>query len=398
MASERKNREAAMPRRQFIKNSAGVIVSAGLLSGTIFEAAAAETRADTWICPPCGLACDKLTFDKPGDCPQCGMTLIRAGGEGSPPKVAILIFDGAEIIDFAGPWEAFGTAGFLVHTVAERMEPHTMVFGQKLMPNYTFDDAPAAQVLLIPGGGVGQQMNNDKLISWIVKKSGEVDHVMSVCTGAQLLAKTGLLDGGKATITYGMEEVLAQQAPKVQVVYRQRYVESGKFITTAGLTSDIDAAIYLISKMLGTGAGQAVALRMEYDWQADGAYSRSALADRFLPDGLRYAGNALGSYRGTVLSTIGNTDHWEMKIAFADPKTPGEVIKLLTERVNANTARIRGPITFDASADSTRTSWKFADEQGSAWQANALAQADLPDKNKTLLTIGLLSKEKRSRT
>jgi putative intracellular protease/amidase len=395
MTNESKKRAAALPRREFLKNSAGVILSAGVLSGAIFEPVAAEVRADTWICPPCGLDCDKLTFDKPGTCPQCGMTLIRADGGDSTPKVAILIFDGAEIIDFSGPWEAFGTAGFLVHTVAEKMEPHTMVFGQKMMPNYTFDNAPAAQVLLIPGGGVGQHMNNDKLIGWITKKSGEVDHVMSVCTGAQLLAKTGLLDGRKATITYGMEEVLAQEAPKVDVVYRRRYVESGKFITTAGLTSGIDGALYLISEMLGAGPAEATALKMEYNWQPDGAYSRAALADRFLPDGLRYAGNRLGSYQGTVLSTAGDTERWEMKISFSEPKTPPEVIKLLTERVNANTARVRGPITFDASSDPTRASWKFADEQGNAWQAGASAQAD---KDRTLLTIGLLSKERRSRT
>src|SRR6185369_5169283 len=109
----------------------------------------------SYVCPPCGLSCDKLTFDKPGDCPNCGMKLISIGGEDSPPTVAILLFNGAEIIDFAGPWEVFGTAGFLVHTVAQNLEPITMVFGQRVMPDYTFDNSPKADVLLIPGGGLG---------------------------------------------------------------------------------------------------------------------------------------------------------------------------------------------------------------------------------------------------
>src|SRR5215470_3812665 len=129
-------------RRSFVHSMASLVAGWKLIpfrDSIANRAAVAHSQQQsqpgrTYVCPPCGLDCDKLTFDKPGDCPQCGMKLIPAGGgEDSPPTVAVLLFNGAQIIDFAGPWEVFGTAGFLVHTVAENLEPRTMVFGQKLV-------------------------------------------------------------------------------------------------------------------------------------------------------------------------------------------------------------------------------------------------------------------------
>src|ERR1700682_4969104 len=134
--------DEGLTRRRFIKGSAAAVVAAGCLHGLDVHAAATERQATQsaagtlYICPPCGQPCDKLTFDKPGKCPQCGMTLIPiGGGADSAPTVAILLFNGTQIIDIAGPWEAFGWAGFQVYTVAEKVEPLTMVFGQKVLPD-----------------------------------------------------------------------------------------------------------------------------------------------------------------------------------------------------------------------------------------------------------------------
>ena len=126
------------------------------------------------------------------------------GGVDSPPSVAIILFNGAQIIDFAGPWEVFGTAGFLVHTVAENPQTLTMVLGQKVAFDHTFENSPQADILLVPGGGVGQAMSNPRLIEWIRAKAKTAKYVMSVCTGAFLLAKAGLLTGQSATATCGM--------------------------------------------------------------------------------------------------------------------------------------------------------------------------------------------------
>jgi transcriptional regulator GlxA family with amidase domain len=209
------------------------------------------------------------------------MTLIPArAGKSSPPSVAILLFNGVQLIDFAGPWEVFGTAGLLVHTVAEKPEPLTVVFGAKVIPDYTLENSPKVDVLLVPGGGVWSEViDNPKVIQWLQVQASEASHVMSVCTGAFLLEKAGLLEGQTVTTTDGMIEDLI--GPHTKVVYNQRYVDNGKIITTAGLTAGIDGALHLVSKMLGSGVAQSVALNLEYKWEPDGQYARAALADRY---------------------------------------------------------------------------------------------------------------------
>src|SRR5690349_732281 len=128
-----KSKREIVTRRTFIKAGAGATIAAGCLSiGSPTGTAANDplkSFATTYVCPPCGLPCDKIVFNKPGTCPTCGMTLVPVGDSAAgPPKVSILVFNGTELIDFAGPWEVFGTAGFLVHTVAEKLDPMTMVF------------------------------------------------------------------------------------------------------------------------------------------------------------------------------------------------------------------------------------------------------------------------------
>src|SRR5262252_7169239 len=145
--------EQSLTRRHFIKGSAGAIVAASCFHESVAHAGVVDAllrqgAPAKYVCPPCGLPCDKLTFDKPGNCPQCGMQLIPAGdSDEGPPRVAILVYGGTELIDIAGPWEAFGTAGFRIHTVAQSREPITLVFGQKMIPDYTIEDAPKSEIL-----------------------------------------------------------------------------------------------------------------------------------------------------------------------------------------------------------------------------------------------------------
>jgi putative intracellular protease/amidase len=392
-------------RRTFVKGSAGAAIAAGLLHSLSLPVLArnsslASAMATTYVCPPCGAPCDKLTFDKPGACPQCGMDLIPlGGGAGTPPKVAILLFNAAEIIDFAGPWEVFGTAGLLVHTVAEKTEPLTMVFGQKVVPDYTFDNSPKADVLLVPGGGVWSDdaIRNQKLIEWIQNKSKDVMYVMSVCTGAFLLAKAGLLVNHTVTATYGMIEDL--QTPQTKVVYDQRFVESGNLITTAGLSSGIDGALHLVSKMLGSGKAQSVALGMEYRWDPNSQYARASMADRFLPDGLAYAKPKLKGLEGTMISTAGDTDHWETKVLVSDPHSSAEILDLMRDRIAANTAKggmfkpvphIRGAVNVSSvSAGDSRIKWTFTDDHGRGWAGLGMVEAAPDDKGKFIVTLRL---------
>lgn len=126
--------------------------------------------------------------------------------------VAILIFNGVEIIDFSGPWEVFGAAGFKVHTVASGPGPIKTVFGEKLIPDYTLENSPQADIVLVPGGSIAPAMNDARVIEWIQTRAKEAKYVMSVCNGAFLLAKAGLLDGLSATTVRGGIDRLAKVA------------------------------------------------------------------------------------------------------------------------------------------------------------------------------------------
>jgi DNA-directed RNA polymerase subunit RPC12/RpoP len=123
--------------------------------------AASNKPKKVYVCPDCGCAADNRTFDKPGKCPECGMALIeKIDNKEQRPSVAILLFDNAEVIDYAGPWEVFGEAGFKVFTVAENRAPINAVFRQKILPDYTFANSPTADILLVPGGGVRNAIGN----------------------------------------------------------------------------------------------------------------------------------------------------------------------------------------------------------------------------------------------
>ena len=408
---------APVNRRSFVASIATLVPAAALLRPTVLLAetrypkprasGAPGKKSVSYICPPCGQPCDKLTFDKPGSCPVCGMTLIPAGGEGVP-TVAMLLYDGVEIIDIAGPWEAFGTAGFLVHTVAEKPDPLTLVFNQRVVPDFTFDNAPRADILLVPGGGFTQATENPRLIGWIRSKANDVSHVMSVCTGAFILGKAGLLSGQTATATYGMVDDLLD-FPNVKVVHDQRFVDNGKIMTTGGLTSGIDGALHLISRLLGLGAAQSAALNMEYDWSPNAQFVRSTLADRFLPDGLVFGKANIQGAKATLISTEGTTDHWQAKILVSAPNTSNEIIDVLRNRITATAARdvqsmTGGPaahpraVTFRASrTNPNQLTWTFPDEQGQAWRGVGLVERDSVMTDRFRVTLSVARAERRTR-
>lgn len=394
-----------LTRRGFIKGGAGAVISASLLPYIDFPGVAFDlqvpqaTVAKVYICPPCGQDCDKLTFDKPGNCPQCGMKLIPAGGAkdaDTPPRVAILLFNSVEIIDFAGPWEVFGGAGYQVFSVAEKLDPVTTVYGQKITADYTFENSPPADVLLVPGGGVKGAANNPTLIKWVQDRAKDSKYVMSVCTGAFILAKAGLLDGLSATTVSGGIANLATAGTNIKVVYDKRYVDNGKIITTAGLSSGIDGSLYLVSKMRGKGVAQQTALGIEYDWDPNGRFVRAALADRYLPDGLQFGSAFLQGTQAEMITTEGDMDHWEIKILVSSPESAAEIMNVLRGRIKANTSHTRGPVVLEspslnASGTSSQTGWKFVDELGRDWRGTAVV---LPAENRKFVLSVKLAHQK----
>jgi putative intracellular protease/amidase len=346
-----------------------------------------------YVCRECGQDCDRLTFDKPGNCPKCGMTLIDKNDQKAPVTVAILLFDSAEVIDYAGPWEAFGGAGFKVFTVAEKVAPVNAVYGQKIVPDYTFANSPSADILLVPGGGVQQAMDNPRLIQWVQKNTQSSKQVMSVCTGAFILAKAGLLDGLTATTVSGGIDRLEQMSPKIKVVSDQRYVDNGKIITTAGLSSGIDGAFHLISKIKGKGAAQKAALGMEYRWDPDSKFARAALADRYFPD--------INGVEAEILSTEGDRDHWEFKVLFSKPNSVVAIVELLSKRIVSATPHVQGEVSLvPAKANDSESGfdWKFTDKEGRNWNGNGAVgpATDQPGKILVSLKIARQSDNKSS--
>jgi putative intracellular protease/amidase len=253
-----------------------------LVLGAFASPNPAQVPIRHFVCSPCGLPCDDLVFDHPGTCPKCGMPLVdqetarrdREAAAREQKKVAILIFDGVEIIDYTGPWEVFGAAGFEVYTVAATKEPVTTAMGMTVLPKYTFGDAPQADVLVVPGGGVKAAQGSAPTLKWVTDASARTALTMSVCNGAFILASAGLLDGLTATTTSGNIARLSAEYPKTKVVDDQRFVDNGRIITTAGLSAGIDGALHVVSRMLGPGMAQKVALVEEYDWHPDAAWKR----------------------------------------------------------------------------------------------------------------------------
>ena len=348
----------------------------------------AATVPKVYICPNCGCPNDNQAFDKPGRCPGCGMQLIERTNEPVRPQttVAVLLFDGVQIIDYAGPWEAFGEAGFKVFTVAEKTGPIHAVYGQTLVPDYTFANAPRADILLVPGGGgTHSAVQNDQLLKWVRERSNDSQHVLSVCTGAFILAHAGLLDGLSATTVSGALDQLQEQAPKTKVVHDQRYVDNGKIITSAGLSSGIDGAFHLISKIRGRGTAQNVALGMEYRWDPDSKFARAALADRYLPD--------VEGVDAEILSTEGDRERWKVNVLFTKPNTPADVVELFSKRIVTATPHARGEVrlvpTTDKQSDTHREMrWEFSDEQGKHWAGHGVADTDAQP-GKVQLTVQL---------
>jgi len=172
--------------------------------------------------------------------------------------VAILIFEGAELLDFAGPAEVFIVAergrAFRVLTVAATRDPVTTMGGIAITPSCSFADVPSADVLVLPGGDT---KNVDEVgIEWIRSTAARAEVVISVCYGAFLLARAGLLEGIEATTHHWGLDELARAAPTCKVARGPRAVDAGKVVTTAGVTAGIDGALHVVERFHGAEAAR----------------------------------------------------------------------------------------------------------------------------------------------
>jgi transcriptional regulator GlxA family with amidase domain len=190
-------------------------------------------------------------------------------------NVAILIFDEVEVLDFCGPFEVFGVTGlraqgerpFRVYTVAESAGPVLARNGLSVNPTYTIADCPPPDLLLLPGGqGTRREIHNEALINWIRDQAGRVELLLSVCTGALLLARAGLLEGLAATTHFGAVDELKALAPNTRLCPDERYIDNGKIVLSAGVSAGIDMSLYVVQRLLGAEQARETARHMQYDY------------------------------------------------------------------------------------------------------------------------------------
>ena len=250
--------------------SLGVVV---LLLGLIVCTSEAGKWSGEFICPPCGSTCDKLFFDQAGKCPHCGMTLVRRDSlpTTGQKNVAILVFEGMEILDFSGPAEVFASTGeFRVFTVAATKDPIISQGFVKILPEFSIADCPKPDIIVLPGGNMTAPLEDSKIISWVQSSEPDLEVALSVCTGAFILEKAGLLDGKKATTFHNAIADLRKKAAKTEVLEGVRWVDNGKIITTAGVSAGIDGSLRVVERLLGRDKALATARYMEYDkWNPD---------------------------------------------------------------------------------------------------------------------------------
>jgi transcriptional regulator GlxA family with amidase domain len=192
---------------------------------------------------------------------------VMQHAQGPSKKVAIFLFDGVQIIDYAGPWEVFGGAGYEVFTVARNREPLTTVYGMTVTPHHGLKDHPKPDVVVVPGGQVFSTQNDPEVKRWLNEQARQAEVVLSVCNGAFILAKAGLLRGLEATTTRSLVEGLAAAGPEITPVQGVPFVDNGRIITSGGLSMGIDAALHVVSRLSGKEAALQVARGLEYEWR-----------------------------------------------------------------------------------------------------------------------------------
>lgn len=312
-----------------------------------------------------------------------------------PRNLAIFIFDGVQIIDYTGPYEVLGQAWdggrpvFNIYTVAERDAPITTNMGMTVVPKYTFANMPKTDVLVLPGGSVRPHVNNPAVVKWVQETAAGAEYVMSVCNGAFYLAKAGLLDGLTATTFHGLIDDLKTAAPRTRVVIDQRFVDNGKIITAAGLSSGIDGALHLVEKIVGRGRAQEIALGLEYNWQPDAGYARASLADRHLRKMLGREGFKLPDGTGwKVLWQEGGKDNWQKDWEVRLEATPADLLKLIDAKLAESWTRL--PAAKASKTDGgAQSRWRFADEDGRQWNAVASVEPLPNERGAYKLTIKL---------
>lgn len=183
--------------------------------------------------------------------------------------IGIVLFEGSEELDWAGPWEVFA-AGVKdddrVVTVAQGTDAIRCAKGLRVLPDHSFDDCPPLDVILVPGGrGTRVERTNDAMTSFVVKQHAHTEWTTSVCTGAFVLQGAGLLSGKRATTHWAAFEELLSFAPDQELDRDARWVVDGKIVTAAGVSAGIDMALWLLGQLYDPEHARQIQRYIQYD-------------------------------------------------------------------------------------------------------------------------------------
>lgn len=203
-------------------------------------------------------------------------------------KVGILLYEFVDVLDFSGPAEVLSltsnsrveesltlykkqllpTRPFEVFTLTDtglQIKTHS---GITIMPDYSIDKSPKLDILIIPGGplrSVQSVSRNQKIRDWIVSHSN-IEFICSVCTGAFILGETGLLNGKKATTHHLAHKLLQKKYPDIQVISEGKVVRDNNLLTSGGVSSGINMALYLVEKIMGKDIAERTAKIIEFEY------------------------------------------------------------------------------------------------------------------------------------
>ena len=199
-------------------------------------------------------------------------------------KVGILVFPDVEVLDFCGPFEVFSVtrldetrrrdtvSPFEPLLISERDGMVEATGGLCVQPRHNIRNCPPLDILVVPGGwGTRREIDNPVLIDWIAATGPQVETLCSVCTGAMLLGKAGLLDGLRATTHFMSFEWMRTRLPRVRLVTDEHVVDSGRVLTSAGISAGIDMALRVVTRHYGEAVGRATARQMEYPYPQSNA-------------------------------------------------------------------------------------------------------------------------------
>lgn len=194
-------------------------------------------------------------------------------------NVGIYIYNEVEVLDFAGPFEVFSTASrvkaqlipnmpklFNVFTIGEDMAPVFARGKLQIMPKYSISNHPKIDLLIIPGGDVSKELEKEHLITWVKELSNIADITASICTGAFILAKAGLLQSKSATTHWEDIPDLGAKFPDIETKKNVRWVDEGNVLTSAGISAGIDMSLHIVSRINSDELAVLTARKMEYDW------------------------------------------------------------------------------------------------------------------------------------